>query len=344
MEVDDTFGGRAARCPTCGSGLRVPKAAAEASAPGAAPSHPGAATVDVEGEKVEILPPIEMTAIASVVIVGLSAVVFLIGWLIRGFNFTDPFQAGSLMGALVAILGVFIAVWAYPAIKKSRGRKRGLPLVKISLLGGLGLFLIFLSCAIAAWAMNRNRPPCETNLEHISTALKAYAAEHDGEFPPNLATLVKEKYLDNMEWLRCPAFRVPPGTVTYDLTSGVNTKNKLYTDHPDLMIVSDTDRYGVAHEDNLVRILLLNGDIKTIPVSEWQKFKEEQGKIWTEIQRKLHAPPVQSRAMVPPAAATAPPAVPAPSSKAPAAPTPAAPPAAPAPKAPAPSAAPAGGK
>lgn len=374
MEVDDTFAGRSARCPTCGSGLRVPKT--EAATPGGTPGRPGAATVEVEGEKVEVLPPIEMTSIVSVVIVGLSVVAFLIGWLIPGLNFTDPFFAGSLLGALVAILGVFIAVWAYPTIKKSRGRKRGLPLVKAALLGGLGLFLIFLSCAIAEWAISRNRPPCEKNLEYINKALKTYADDHDGAFPPNLATLVNEKYLDSMEWLRCPAYRVPPGTVTYDLTSGVNTKNTLYTEHPDMMIVSDTDRYGIAHEDNLVRVLLLNGEIKTIPVNEWQKFKVEQGKIWTEIQRKLHAPPLPplppaalrpqappegqapgaeapptlapkapaAPTLAPKAPAVPAPAVPAPAAKAPAAPTPAVTPAvpAPAPKAPAPT--PAGGQ
>jgi hypothetical protein len=364
MEVDDTFGGRAARCPTCGSGLRVPKAGAEAATPGGTPARPGATTVNVEGEKVEILPPIELTAIVSVVIVGLSLVAFAIGWLVHVFNFTDPFQVGSIMGALVALLGVFIAVWAFPTIKKSRGRRRGLGLVRISLLGGLGLFLVFLSCFIAAWAMSRNRPPCEENLSHIYSALRSYCGGHNGAFPPSLSALVKEKYLDNMDWLRCPAYKMEPGSVTYSMTPDVNMENKLYTDHPDMMIVFDGPGFEHAHQDGSVRILLLNGNIEKIPFGEWQKFRDGQGKIWTEIQRKLHMPPVPPvppaalRALTPegeaappapaPGAAPAPapkaPAAPTPAAKAPAAPTPAVPPPAPAPKAPAPSAAPAGGK
>jgi hypothetical protein len=327
MEVDDTFGGRAARCPTCGSGLRVPKAAPDAATPGGTPARPGATTVNVEGEKVEILPPLEPMAIVSLVIVGLSVVAFLIGWLVIHI-FTDPFLVGAAMGALVALLGVFIAVWAYPAIKRSRGRRRGMPLVKAALLGGLGLFLIFLSCFVAEWAMSLNRPPCEENLGHIYSALRAYADNHDGEFPPNLETLYKEKYLDNMEWLRCPAYKMVPGSVTYVLTNDVNMENKLYP--PEMMIVHDGLPYD-AHGDGLVRVLLLNGNIEKIQLGDWQKYLDGQGKIWSEIQRKLHMPPVPVRAIVPPAAPT--PAV-----------TPAVPPPAPAPKAPAPAAPPAGGK
>jgi len=372
MEVDDTFGGRAARCPTCGSGLRVPKAAPDAAAPGGTPARPGATTVNVEGEKVEILPPIEMTAIVSVVIVGLSVVAFAMG-LLSG-KFTAPFAVASSLGALVALLGVMIAVWAYPAIKRSRGRKRGLSLVKGTLLGGVGVFLAFLACAIAGFALVANRPPCEENLGHIYSALRAYTGGHNGAFPTSLETLVKEKYLDNMDWLRCSAYKMVPGSVTYVLTNDVNMENQLYP--PDMMIVHDGLPYD-AHGDGLVRVLLLNGNIEKIQLGDWQKYLDGQGKIWSEIQRKLHMPPVPVRAFVPPAAGTAPPAgppgpaalaapaagpapapgaapavpapaVPAPAAKAPAAPTPAVtpavPPPAPAPKAPAPAAAPAGGK
>jgi hypothetical protein len=287
MEVDDTFGGRAARCATCGNNLRVPKV--EAATPGGTPARPGAATVNVEGEKVEILPPIELTAIISVVLVGLSVVAFAIGWLLQAF--TAPFAVGAAMGALVALLGVMIAVWAYPAIRKSRGRRRGMGLVKIALLGGGGLFLTFLACSIAGFALDKNRPPCEENLSRIYSAIRSYTADHKGAFPPNLSALVKEKYLDNMDWLRCPAYKVVPGSVTYSMTPDVNMENKLYTDHPDLVMVFDGPPYD-AHQDGLVRVLLLNGTIEKIPFGQWQKFRDQQDKIWQEIQRKLHTPPV----------------------------------------------------
>jgi hypothetical protein len=317
MEVDDAFAGRAARCPTCGYDFRVPKTGEATPVRGVeTPARPGATTVKVGGERVEIVPPLETMAIVSVAAGGFSIVVVAAlaasGLLSRGW-------AVWFAGAAVALLGTMIGIPAYHSIKRSRGKKRGRLLATIGLLGGAGLFLVFAVGMIIGIAREALKPPCEQNLEHIHAALMKYAKEHNGDFPPKLETLVNDKYLDGVEWLICPERRSPPGQITYIMTPDININNPLFP--ADLVIASDDPLY-VAHGDNFVRAVLLDGKPITIPAAKWADFQQKQAARWNEILNKIRnpkaaappktetppqgAPPVAPSATPPAAAAPAP--------------------------------------
>jgi len=315
MEVDDAFAGRAARCPTCGYDFRVPKTGEATPVRGVeTPARPGATTVKVGGERVEIVPPIETMAIVSVAAGGFSLVVVAAlaasGLLAGGW-------AVWAVGAAVALLGAMIGVPAYHNVKRSRGKKRGLLLATIGLLGGAGLFLVFAVGAIIGIARAELKPPCEQNLEHVYAALMKYAKEHNGAFPPKLETLVNDKYLDSDEWLICPAYRFQPGKITYDLTPDININNRLFP--ADLLIVGEKFPYD-AHADGFVRALLLDGTVFPVPVAKWADYQKKQADRWNDILNKIRNP----RPAAPPKAETPPLAAPpAPTPPAAPAPTPA---------------------
>jgi hypothetical protein len=287
MEVDESFGGRMARCATCGNDLKVPRANEAAPRPG----RPGAAAVNVEGEKVEIVPPIESTAVIAVGIVGFSIVAFLAAWLSR--QLTPPFAISCLIGGLMALLGAMIALSAWNTVKRSRGRKRGLKLATGALLGGTALFLLFTVGAIVGWAQDKNRPSCEDNLKAIHKALLAYAADHDGAFPPSLNTLTEDKkYLANAESLTCPEYRVTPGVRTYEYVKDIvyNEQGKKVFP-PNMMVASDGPPY-TTHSNGEIRVLSLDGKIITKPLAEWSTFQDLQRKMYLDAQRKMHPGPV----------------------------------------------------
>ena len=325
MEVDDAFAGRAARCPTCGYDFRVPKTGEATPVRGVeTPARPGTTTVKVGGERVEIVPPIETMALVSVAAGGLSLVVVAglaaSGLLARGW-------AVWAVGAAVALLGALMGIPAYHNVRRSRGKKRGLLLATIGLLGSAALCLVFTVGTIISVTREELKAPCEQNLRHIHEALKKYAEAHNGAFPPKLETLVQEKYLDSIEWLICPAYRYPPGKITYDLTPDININNTLFP--AELLIVGEKPPYD-AHADGFVRALLLDGKVIPVPAAKWADYQKKQVDRWNEILNKIRNP----KAAAPPKAETppaAPPAV-APPAVAPPAATPAVvPPAAPAP-------------
>jgi hypothetical protein len=314
MEVDESFAGRAARCPTCGYDFRVPKTGEAVQTRGMVePSRPGATMVKIQGESMEIVPPLETLALIALTTVCLAVIaVPLIGlssW------FTPPWAVAMAMGALLALLGAIIAVPAYHNVSRSRGRKRGKGLATAALAAGGGLFLVFLVGAIIGFVLYSWKPPCEENLKMISVALGNYAQKHNGAYPDghkaNLSTLIQEGYLGSDDYLTCPAYQVVPGTQTYALTPDLNNR-----DFPlETMAVSDGPPYE-AHKDGQVRVLLLSGKIITVPAADWAKFKDAQEKKWNELLNKIRRAKLEPKpaeaapAATPPAPAAAPAAAP----------------------------------
>lgn len=341
VEVDESFAGRAGRCATCGYDFRVPKTGEATPVHGMVePSRPGATLVKVRGETVEILPPLEIMAVAATVAVSLSVVAVLVIGLSR--LWTPPWAVGMSLGALLALLSVVMALSAYSSIASSRGRKRGKKLATVALAAGGGLFLVYLVGAIVGFVMwYAWRPDCEKNLEVISVALANYARAHNGAFPDghktNLKTLVEEGYLASTDWLTCPAYPVVPGEQTYVLIQDLNNR-----DFPlETMLVTERPPYE-AHKDGMIRILLVSGKVIKVPLADWSAFKTVQEAKYNEVLNRIRRAKADAAAgetpatpeIAPPTPAGAP-AVAPPATPKPAAPV-VAPPAAPKPAAPAP--------
>jgi DNA-directed RNA polymerase subunit RPC12/RpoP len=292
MEVDESFGGRPARCPTCGADIRIPTAEETQVAKALeAPSKSGATVVRIGGETIEIVPPIEAMAVAGVALLAASVAVALAVGLARIARF--PWTVGLTLGAAFALLATITGLPAWHTIRRSRGRKRGKLLAVIASIGGAGLMFLFGAGAVAGWIMELAlRPSCDENLHKIYGALQKYAAAHQGEvLPRGLEVLVSEKYLDSANALTCPATGV-----AYSMHIGrppVNLNDPIFP--PNLALVSDAEPY--RHEDGGMRVLLLGGDVKVVPYREWQAFRDEQRKLWNDIQRKAEkrkAPPAAS--------------------------------------------------
>jgi len=295
MEVDESFAGRPARCPTCGTNLKVPAEGQTHAASTQAPP-PGAARVTVGGESVDVVPPLETMVIVSMACVALSVAVFLVAGLTKFV--TPPWAVGALLGALLALLGIIVAVPAYHSVRRSKGRKRGRSHALISMAAGTTLFLVFLILALVGFARDVwLRPSCEENLKHIYAALRDHARTHGGAFPDSLETLVREGCLDSDHWLTCPAHKMPVGQNTYVLTPDINIEAKHPDGQPywppDTMIVSDGR--ADAHRDGRVRVLLLSGEVKLVPAAEWYSYRKSQNQQWRrtldEIQRLQPATP-----------------------------------------------------
>ncbi len=290
MEVDESFGGRSARCPTCGFGLRVPKQGQPSAPPAAAVATPrkGAATVTVDGETVEVVPPLETMVVVAMAFVATAAIVPLLIGVVLASLFQYPWTVGATLGALAGLLGLLIAVPGYHNVRRSRGRRRGRTHALICMAVGGGLFLVCLVGAIAGFAINVwMRPTCEQNLEKIYGALRVYADAHDGAFPVDLEVLVHTGGLSSPNWLTCPAYSVRIGQPTYILTPKINLKNPLFP--PDLVIASDGPPYH-SHADGLVRFLLLSGEVKTIEQSKWDAFHKAQVERWNGIMNQILEP------------------------------------------------------
>jgi len=286
MEVDESFAGRPARCPTCGTELKVP---AQGEPAGGArhtpPPAPGAARITVGGKSVDVVPPMEFMVIVSMVCVALSVVLFLLAGLLEFV--TPPWAVGALLGALLALLGAIMGVPAYHTVRRSKGRRRGRIHALISMAAGAILFLVLLVVFLVGYARDVwLRPSCEENLTRIYKALRQYAEAHHGAFPPSLETLVSDGYLESANWLTCPAYKVPLGQNTYILTPQINTQLKRDDGSPwwppDTLIVSDGAPY-TAHRDGAVRVLLLNGKINAVPIAQWPAYQRSQTERWSHI-------------------------------------------------------------
>jgi len=291
MEVDESFAGRAARCPTCGCDLKVPKEG-EPSAPvqpARAATPKGAATVTVDGETVEVVPPLETMVPVAIGFVVLSVLAFVVSRMIPVAK-VPWWTVGGILGALLALLGVMTAIPAYHTVRRSRGRKRGRGHAIITMGAGALLFLVFGVIALIGVSQSLLRPTCKDNLEQIYQALRAYADRHDGAFPKRLEALVEQGYLDSPNWLTCPAYHVRLGETTYILTPDINVSAKQPdgTDWwpTDIMIVSDGAPYD-AHGDGYVRVLLLGGEIKYVELAHWTAYQKGQADRWSKILNRI---------------------------------------------------------
>lgn len=290
MEVDESFAGRPARCPTCGSGLKVPaEGESTAGRPAGAPPA-GAARVRIGDEELDVIPPLETMVLVSMACVALSVVVFLVAGLTRFV--APPWAVGALLGALLALLGVIVGVPAYHSVRRSKGRKRGRTHAVIAMLAGGGLFLVFLVFALVGFARDVwMRPTCQENLQRIYSALRSYADDHEGAFPPSLETLVEDGYLASNHWLTCPAHKMPVGETTYVLTPEINLSARRPDGEPwwppDTMIVCDGR--PDAHNDRKVRVLLLSGKIEQVPVEDWYAYRKTQNNRWSRTVNQIRA-------------------------------------------------------
>jgi len=340
MEVDESFAGRAARCPTCGTNMKVPKKG-EAPPPPAGtkgpPPRPGAATVKVDGEKVEIQPPIEVMVYVSIAF--LAAGVLALFVVVSGLlTVTMPMTIGGALGALLSVMGALTALPAYHNIRRSRGRKRGRTPALVGMGAGGALLLIsalilFIGLAREVWG----RASCEDNLNRIYKALRGYTAKHDDVLPRELPGLVQEGLLDSSSWLTCKAYPAQIGMQTYSYwgTDAARLGAKIAQLPPELPIVTDGPPYDL-HPDRQVRVLQLNGEIILVSMDKWEAYRKAQGDKWNAVLNKIRNPTAPTKPETPAPATPAPetPATPAPAAPAPATPaTPA--PAAPAPAAPA---------
>jgi len=285
MEVDESFAGRPARCPTCGTDLKVPAHGAPAGgARHTPPPAPGSARITVGGESVDVVPPMEIMVIVSLACVVLAVVLFLVAGLTKFV--TPPWAVGALLGALAALLGAIIGVPAYHSVRRSKGRRRGRTHALLAMAAGAGLFLVLLVVALVGFAGEWMRPTCEENLARLYKALRQYADTHRGAFPPSLETLVSDGYLESADWLTCPAYKVPAGQNTYILTPQINLQRKRDDGSPwwppDTLIVSDGPPYS-AHRDGAVRVLLLDGKINAVPVGRWPSYQKSQTERWSHI-------------------------------------------------------------
>jgi len=283
MEVDESFAGRPARCPTCGQTLRVPKADLSPSpSPRVLEEPSGPGVVRFHGESVEIRPPVEPMAVVSLVlaILAVGTVLFL-GFDPIGLSYS-PWTVGFLVGALVAFLAAVFGMAAYHSIRRSRGRAGGRSLALIGTLGGLGLFIVLGAGAAVCSIRVMLQPTCEDNLRVLYQGLKGYADAHEGKLPANLRTLVTDRYIDADHWLTCPAFRAAPGTQTYRLMPDINLHDPLYP--PDMMIVADAEN---AHPDGALRVLLKDGSVRTVPGDQWTVYYADQQKKYGEIVKQL---------------------------------------------------------
>ena len=314
MEVDESFAGRQARCPTCGCDLKVPKAGEPSPPiqPARATPRKGATTVTVDGRQVEVVPPLETMVFVSMAFVLLSVAAALVVGL--GGFVTPPWAVGGTLAALLALLGVLIAVPAYHTVRRSRGRKRGRTHALIAMAAGALLFLMFGVIALVGWSQWLLRPTCEQNLKKIYHALVAYADNHAGVFPQSLDVLAKEEYLENPNWLICPSYRVPVGETSYILTPDIDTSAKRPDGSDwwprDTMIVSDGPPYK-AHGDGFVRVLLLGGEVKRVKLAEWAAYQKTQAERWNKTLRQIRQAKEEAARKDDSAPTDAPPAAPA---------------------------------
>jgi type II secretory pathway pseudopilin PulG len=103
------------------------------------------------------------------------------------------------------------------------------------------------------WLQSRS----SANARTIVTACKQYAAQHNGSYPPDLATLIKEKIITDEKTLHCPMLRDDTQTGYEYYAAGVKQ-----TDPPDKVIVISkaSGRSGarvVGYNDGSVKVTVV---------------------------------------------------------------------------------------
>ncbi len=116
-----------------------------------------------------------------------------------------------LLGPLAGIPAVIMGHIARSQIRNSFGRLKGAGMALAGLiLGYLGISVIPLAIlagiALPVFAAVKERggeTKCLTNAKSIGLACKLYASDHDGAFPPDLASLEPD-YIPELDALVCP--------------------------------------------------------------------------------------------------------------------------------------------
>ena len=105
--------------------------------------------------------------------------------------------------SLVALM--LIAVSVVIAVRRHRFSRPVLAVTAaIVLLGWAALSVIGVSMEIGRLIENSHGVECRTNLKEIGIAVHKYAEAHDGDYPGDLAALVREGYIADLGILICP--------------------------------------------------------------------------------------------------------------------------------------------
>lgn len=222
IETPDDYAGRSARCPTCSRRIRVPRgdrrdAALSLDQQPAASS----AVFRVDGRTYQVHPKLNGMLVAASVVIGLSVVAFVASGL-TWRHYTPWFPAG-LIGAGVALFGALLVLPGYRGIHS--GHKTGERLAFVNVAVASFLVLGFLTWAIVSKTVLADTTSGKSRLRAVHTALRAYAAEHEGRFPPLPEVLVSEGYLRASK-LTCPHVKgAREGDPTY-----VRASWRTYTD------------------------------------------------------------------------------------------------------------------
>jgi prepilin-type processing-associated H-X9-DG protein len=104
----------------------------------------------------------------------------------------------GIIGMCIPLLAIAALIFGIIALTRTRDPRVGGKGMAISgiVLGGLGILILPLMIAILLPSLNRaretaNRVKCGNNMRQIGLALKLYANENRGQFPPNLELLLK---------------------------------------------------------------------------------------------------------------------------------------------------------
>jgi uncharacterized protein DUF1559 len=136
------------------------------------------------------------------------------------------------------------------------------------------IFVIFRGL-IPGGALSQARPSayrisCSNNLKQIGLALKSYADDYNGEFPPydgakGLGLLKTLSYLDNPIVYKCPCDEPSlrdNDLISYHYRGGLSKK-----DAPDIAIAWD----NIKNHKDYGNILYLNGTVKSFEEKDWIK-------------------------------------------------------------------------